>query len=107
MPRGGVTFRSTFRFIFRSGFRFTFRLERNTQYRLNSPQMRTIRQTQQRPTKRQITKLTGRLPAGRQARAARSMRVQTPTASGSLRACDPSMHVISSTIHKHPSRRRP
>jgi hypothetical protein len=51
MPRGGVTFLSTFRFIFRSGFRFTFRLERNTQYRPNSLQMRTIGQAQQRPTK--------------------------------------------------------
>lgn len=48
-----------------------------------------------------------RLSAGREAGAARSVRVQTPAAFGSLRACDPPMHVISSTIHKHPRRRRP
>lgn len=46
------------------------------------------------------------LSVGRKAGAARSMRVQKPAASGSLRACDPPMHVISSTIHKHPRRRR-
>jgi hypothetical protein len=97
MPRGGVTFR----FTFRSGFPFHLLIRPNPQYRPNSLQIRTIRQAQKRPTKSNHEVARACLSTSREVSAARNTWREKPATSGSLRACDPPMHLISSTIHEH------